>query len=88
MAPERRLLLDVAAGAEDAPRAGEDHDTHRVVVDRDVPGSDKVVGDLAADGVQALGPVQRDGGDVAIHLVLHELQLICHDGLPSWSPAH
>ena len=65
----------VGAGAEAAPRTGDDDDPHRRVVGG--PGEQGPVLGVhpTGPGVEALGPVQGDGGDAVAHVVAGDLQL-------------
>src|SRR6185312_4607407 len=69
---------DVAAAAERLAGAGDDDDAHRVIGpafgERRRPGIDHLEG----EGVHALGPVERDGGDAVGDL---ETQILGH-GVP------
>ena len=79
---------DVVAGGEVLPRAGEDDDLHRVVVDRRVEGGIERVGHLRVLGVAVLRPVHRHEGDVAARLVENGIlffdrrPLVRHQSLP------
>jgi len=76
------VVLEVGAGAEVSARAGEDHDTGLRIVRKGVRGVDQLEHQVAAERVQALGTVERQGGDVAVLrdldvLVRHRAQTIC-----------
>ena len=60
---------EVGAGAEAAPGAGDDHGPHGVVVVGEIERRDHLVHHRAGEGVEALGPVERDDRGGAVDLV-------------------
>ena len=63
--------LEVVAGREVAPGAGQDHHAHLVVGAGGVEGSVEVVDQLCVLGVRHLGAVHGQGADVALDCVAH-----------------
>jgi hypothetical protein len=72
----RRVVVDIVADAEGPPVGSQDDNVDRLVVIR----PDQRLGDagpqLMIDGVELLGPVHRDDGDIAVRLVLPSLRAI------------
>jgi hypothetical protein len=79
----RRVAIDIVADAEGPPVGSQDDNVDRLVVVR----LDQSLGDgspqLMIDGVELLGPVHRDDGDIAVRLVLHEI--VGHASSPACS---
>ena len=69
---------EVGAGAEAAAGAGDDDGAHIVVLVGRVEGVDQLLLHRAVEGVELVGPVQRDGEDLIVDLVLDGL--IRHGG--------
>jgi hypothetical protein len=67
--------LQVRAGAEAAPRAGDHDGAHVVVRVRGVQRLDQLAAHRGGERVQALGPVERDREDVVLDLVEDLLEL-------------
>lgn len=65
--------LEVVAGAEGVPGAGEHDHVHTAVAVRPLHRRPELRGHAVVDGVEPLGPVQRDPGDAAVGLVTQRL---------------
>ena len=68
--------LDVAAGAEALARAGDDDHAHVRIVAALEDGVVQIVTQSVAERVQALGAIQREGGDAVLEL--EEQALVSH----------
>src|SRR5690606_3297677 len=66
-----RRRLEVAAGAERAPGADDDHRAHLVVLGGALDGAREVERERPVDGVQHERAVEDDAGDGAVDLVTH-----------------
>ena len=71
---------EIGAGAEAAAGAGEDHGAHVVVAVGAVHRIEQFRQHLAGEGVELVRPVERDGEDAVLGLVLD--LLVVHDALP------
>src|SRR5262249_50566811 len=69
---------EVGAGAETAARAGDDDGADVVVLVGRVEGGDHLLHHATGEGVELVGPVQRDGEDLVLDLVFDGL--IGHGG--------
>ena len=66
----RGHALQVAAGAEGAAGAGEDHRAHAVVGGGRLQRIERAGEQVRAHGIHGLRPLQRDGGDSVLDLVV------------------
>src|SRR5205807_8812510 len=71
LADRAGAVPEVGAGAEGTAGPGDDGDPRLVLVPESGEGGVQVAPQLAVDGVQGVGPVVRDRGDVVVEVVEH-----------------